>query len=661
MNNPTNPYDDPNLIKRILKRIIGRKREVIAIVAALAAGKNILLEGPPGTTKSTILRIIAEESNIPFYMIEGSADLTPQKLIGVFNPAKVISEGFKPEYFEPGPLTKAMSEGGLLYIEEFNRMPEEAANVLIRAAEEREIVIPRYGIVRAKPSFRIICAMNPYDDVGTNRLSRALLDRFCRLKLTYQSRGEEIEIVKLRTGCNCKWLVELAVDLARETRHHPALKMGSSIRGAIDMVLIAMKLAQFNNNQISYSDLLYAAILGMSSKIWVSDPDTEPEYVIKEILDKLLRRYFNIAEQQDLEKLFFDLRPNFDSFKHDVDNAHYKKQLNHASSPFSRSSSENVAQGNEHNKRMVFLKVEDNTDREESYLERLIRLAKIAPKRVSIEISNNTALMVDLLKSLDTLDKRKRIRDLDILELLALCLPYLKDDFKYLARKYATNIILKIVSKSQWGLKRGNIAGNQPYSWNSDDIDLDNTIEAIIDQCAISSEVIRVFERERTMKAYALIIDRSASMSGLKIALAALLSAMLVYSSANSSLVITAFNTKVDFIKHFNEILPPNIVVDKILNLKAYGYTDIALALRTTYKELMKSGLSEYIGILITDGEWTAGENPLKYASLFDRLHVVCVPSKWAGFARAIARKGHGEFFFIRNLSDIFRHNLIVT
>jgi len=658
MNNSANPYDDPHLIKRILKRIVGREREVIAVVATLAAGKNILLEGPPGTTKSTILRIIAEESNIPFYMIEGSADLTPQKLIGVFNPAKVISEGFKPEYFEPGPLTKAMSEGGLLYIEEFNRMPEEVANVLIRAAEEREIVIPRYGIVRAKPSFRIICAMNPYDDVGTNRLSRALLDRFCRLKLTYQSRSEEIEIVRLRTGCNCKWLVELAVDLARETRHHPALKMGSSIRGAIDMVLIAVKLAQFNNYQISYSDLLYAAILGMSSKVWVSDPDIEPEYIIKEILDKLLRRYFNIAEQQDLEKLFFNLKPNFDNFKHDVVNAHYKKQSNHAPSPSSRFSSENVAQGNKHNKRMFLPKVEGNTDREENYLKHLIRLAKVAPKRVSIEISNNTALMADLLKSLN---KKKHIRNLDILELLALCLPYLKDDFKYLARKYATNIILKIVSRSQWGLKRGNIVGNQPYSWTSDDIDLDNTIEAIIDQCAISSEVIRVFERERAMKAYALIIDRSASMSGLKIALAALLSAMLIYSSANPSLVITAFNTKVNFIKHFNEILPPNIVVDKILDLKAYGYTDIALALRTTYKELMKSGLSEYIGILITDGEWTAGENPLKYASLFDRLHVVCVPSKWAGFAKAIARKGHGEFFFIRNLSDLFKHNLVVT
>jgi len=658
MNNSTNPYDDPHLIKKILKRIVGREREVTAIVAALAAGKNILLEGPPGTTKSTILRIIAEESNVSFYMIEGSADLTPQKLIGIFNPAKVISEGFKPEYFEPGPLTKAMSEGGLLYIEEFNRMPEEAANVLIRAAEEREIVIPRYGIIKAKPSFRIICAMNPYDDVGTNRLSRALLDRFCRLKLTYQSRNEEIEIVKLRTGCNCKWLVELAVDLARETRHHPVLKMGSSIRGAIDMVLIAMKLAQFNNSQLSYSDLLYAAILGMSSKIWVSDPDIDPEQIIKEILDRLLRRYFNINELYDLEKLFFDFKSSPNDFKHNINNTQHSERPSRFSSPSNKYNLKNIMRENRSKDENVPSKAEDNTSRKEDHLRHLVRLAKIAPKRVIVEMSNNTALMADLFRSLN---KRRRVRDLDLLELLALCLPYLRDDFKRLARKYATNIILKMISRSRWGLRRGNIIGNQPYSWNSDDIDIDNTIEALTDQYIISSEIIRVFEREYATKAYALIIDRSASMGGLKIALAALLSTMLVYSSVNPSLVITAFNTKVDFIKRFNEILPPNIVIDRILDLRANGYTDIALALRITYKELARSGLNEYIGILITDGEWTAGENPLKYAPLFDRLHVICVPSKWAGFARAIAKKGHGEFFFIRNLSDLFKRNLIIT
>jgi Mg-chelatase subunit ChlI len=42
-----------------------------------------------------------------------------------------MSESYQPEYFEKGPLTKAMEGGGILYIEEFNRMPADVSNVLI--------------------------------------------------------------------------------------------------------------------------------------------------------------------------------------------------------------------------------------------------------------------------------------------------------------------------------------------------------------------------------------------------------------------------------------------------------------------------------------------------------------------------------------------------
>ncbi|RLF17044.1 MAG: hypothetical protein DRJ66_01850 [Thermoprotei archaeon] len=615
-----NPYEDLGLISRVLRRIVGRRDEVIAIIAALAAGKNILLEGPPGTTKSTILRAIAEESGVPFFMVEGSADLTPQKLIGTFNPAKVLSEGFKPEYFEPGPLTKAMEEGGILYIEEFNRMPEEAANVLIRASEERELVIPRYGIIKAKPSFRIICAMNPYDDIGTSRLSRALLDRFCRLKLDYQSREEEIEIVKLKTGCKCKWLIELAVDLARETRHHPALKMGSSVRGAIDMVTIAMKLAKLKGGKLTFSDILYAAIMGMSSKIWVSDPDVEPEDVIREILSKLLAKY-NIGDEGRKLDNPFSGGGDFPLSNEGTYNRSNQR----------RDSSLNF----QHSKRLDYL----------------IRLARVAPRRVAIELSNNSALAMDIIEDLKN---ASYTRSLELLELLALSFPYFQGELKKIARKYATNIILKIVSKAYLGTRYGRIIST-PFNWHSDDLDIDRTVESIFDNAKIDLDTLRVFDRDKVSKAYALIIDRSASMSGLKITLAALTSAMLVYASINTSLVITAFNTTVDFLKRYGESVPPDLMVERILSLNANGYTDIALALVTTYNELRRAGVNEYIGILITDGEWTAGENPLKYAPLFDKLHVICVPSKWAGFARAIAIRGHGRFIFVRGLSDIMK------
>ncbi|MGQ9721492.1 MAG: AAA family ATPase [Candidatus Jordarchaeum sp.] len=115
--------DLKELYERVKKKVINRERETRNILAALAAGRHILLEGPPGTTKSTLLQVIAEEMNTPFIMVEGTADLTPSKLLGYFDPAQAVAEGYKPEHFVEGPLLEAMKKGGILYIDEFNRIP----------------------------------------------------------------------------------------------------------------------------------------------------------------------------------------------------------------------------------------------------------------------------------------------------------------------------------------------------------------------------------------------------------------------------------------------------------------------------------------------------------------------------------------------------------
>jgi len=590
-----NPYADVSLIERVSKHVVGRRREIMAIIAALAAGKNVLLEGPPGTTKSTILRSIARECGVPFYMVEGSADLTPQKLVGIFNPAYVFKKGYKPKYFEPGPLTKAMMEGGILYIEEFNRMSEDAANTLIRAMEERELVIPRYGIIKAKPSFRVIAGMNPYDDVGVSRVSRAIMDRFCRLRLNYQSREEEIEIVKLKTGCKSKWLIELAVDLARATRRHPAIKMGSSVRGAIDMVHILQELKRLKREYLTFDDLYDAAVLAMSSKIWIKDPEISPEEIIRELLTKLLSRmrYPDILKEalKDEEK--------------------------------------------------------DEFFREREYkdiVKKLLNLSKIAPLRVAMKLMQTD--LIDLLKyGIESCD-------IDILELYSRTYPYINEHFRSIARKYATELILKVSAEGFRAFYNKRISVGD-FKWNSDDVDIDRTTEKIIERGGFGLESLVVYRRRKHTRLYALIIDRSASMAGFKIVLAALVAASLTYATSWSDYIVLAFNTEVKFIKKAYERLSREVVVSKILNLTPKGYTDIALAIREAHNELKQSGAIETIGILITDGEWTWGDFPLKYAPLFTKLHVIGVPSKWRGFAEAIAIKGHGKFVFIRRLKEV--------
>jgi MoxR-like ATPase len=226
------------------KQVVGRQRELELVRAALASGAHILLEGPPGTGKSTLLRQVARSRHTEFVLVEGSAELTPARLIGSFDPALVLEQGYRPENFSDGPLVRAMRDGGLLYVEELNRVPEETINVLLTVMSEGEINVPRLGRVTADTSFRLVAAMNPYDSVGTSRLSMALYDQTCRISVGYQDAAHERQIVKLAAEVAKQTLVAEAVELARATREHPDLRSGASVRGAIDYARLVPELAE---------------------------------------------------------------------------------------------------------------------------------------------------------------------------------------------------------------------------------------------------------------------------------------------------------------------------------------------------------------------------------------------------------------------------------
>jgi MoxR-like ATPase len=225
------------------RQVVGRQRELELVQAALASGAHILIEGPPGTGKSTLLRQVAAARHAQFVLVEGNAELTPARLVGSFDPALVLEQGYRPENFADGPLLRAMREGGLLYVEELNRVPEETINVLLTVMSEGEINVPRLGRIPADDQFRLAAAMNPFDSVGTSRLSTALYDRTCRVAFGYQDAEQERRIVELAAEQAKPDLVAEAVALARATREHPDLRSGASVRGAIDYARLVPELA----------------------------------------------------------------------------------------------------------------------------------------------------------------------------------------------------------------------------------------------------------------------------------------------------------------------------------------------------------------------------------------------------------------------------------
>jgi MoxR-like ATPase len=268
----------------IASAVVGRDRELNLVLAAVAAGRDILLEGPPGTSKSTMLRAITEHWGVPFVLVEGNAELTPARLVGHHNPARVLQEDYSAENFVPGPLVEAMQAGGFLYIEELNRAPEDTLNTLLGAMAERAVTVPRVGTIKAESTFRVLASMNPFDNIGTARISDSVYDRWNRLAVGYQNAAEEADIVEVRTGSDDRTLVDDAVALTRATRVHPELRRGSSVRGAIDLVAIATELAKLDAHQDREHVVLDAALLSLSARIGMDEAsESTPEQVITEI------------------------------------------------------------------------------------------------------------------------------------------------------------------------------------------------------------------------------------------------------------------------------------------------------------------------------------------------------------------------------------------
>jgi len=265
--------------------VVGRRSEIELVVAALGSGRHMLLEGPPGTGKSTLLRNLAARAGSGMVFVEGNAELTPARLAGHFDPARVMAEGYSPDIFVAGPLVEAMRDGSMLYVEEINRVPEETLNLLITVMSEGEITVPRFGRVEADPAFRFVAAMNPFDAVGTARISGAVYDRVCRVAMGYQTAGEEREIVDRDTNGLDSQLGRRAVKVVRSTRTHGDVRVGSSVRGAIDLVMLAGQLAQLRG--VSADDDvvgLDAARAALSGRIRVHESSQRsPESIIEEL------------------------------------------------------------------------------------------------------------------------------------------------------------------------------------------------------------------------------------------------------------------------------------------------------------------------------------------------------------------------------------------
>lgn len=265
-------------------------------MTAIKAGKHILIEGSVGVGKTVIAEALSKFLNREMYRIDGDERYTEQKLVGWFDPPLVMTKGYCADAFIPGPLIDAMKNGGFLFINELNRMPEGTQNVLLPAMDEGRIIVPKIGTVEAEGGFTIIATQNPEEYIGTSRLSEALKDRFVWIKLGYQTEEEEAEIVRKVTGSDDIHLLRIAVAITRKTRENSELRRGSSVRGAIDIVALVSRSYRGRIKKLAaeeQSELIeQAALMALTPKVEPREASSEKlEGVLKRIVEEVLAHY----------------------------------------------------------------------------------------------------------------------------------------------------------------------------------------------------------------------------------------------------------------------------------------------------------------------------------------------------------------------------------
>jgi nitric oxide reductase NorQ protein len=187
--------------------------EVHVFRAAAKRGLPVLLKGPTGCGKTRFVEAMAHQLGRELITVAGHEDMTSADLVGRF-----LLKGGETVWVD-GPLTRAVREGAICYLDEIVEARQDTTVVIHPLADHRrELPVDRLGVtLSAAQGFQLVISYNPgYQSVLKN-IKESTRQRFVAIELDFPPPEVETEVVAHEAGID----LETAASL---------VKLGNAIR-----------------------------------------------------------------------------------------------------------------------------------------------------------------------------------------------------------------------------------------------------------------------------------------------------------------------------------------------------------------------------------------------------------------------------------------------
>jgi nitric oxide reductase NorQ protein len=169
----------------------------------------LLLKGPTGCGKTRFVAHMAARLGRPLYTVSCHDDLTAADLTG-----RYLLKGGDTVWVD-GPLTRAVREGAICYLDEVVEARKDVTVVLHPVTDDRRTLpLERTGeLVEAPPEFMLVVSYNPGYQNVLKSLKPSTRQRFVAIEFDFPAPDAEAEIVSRESGLprdRCVPLVRVA-------------------------------------------------------------------------------------------------------------------------------------------------------------------------------------------------------------------------------------------------------------------------------------------------------------------------------------------------------------------------------------------------------------------------------------------------------------------